>query len=82
MDRESNGGVAVFSDVLWAEEPPGGHNKLNLAKDGVEAERFLQFCLGVNFAAVVGGGDIVQKEARPATNRGEDAFCKGGEKES
>jgi hypothetical protein len=42
MNRESKGGI-VAPDVLWAEEPAGGHDELNAFKDRVEAEGCLEF---------------------------------------
>ena len=59
MDREGDSSIAISCNVLWAEEPTRGHDKLDLAKNGVEAEGLLQFCLGVDFANVVGCWDIV-----------------------
>ena len=59
MDREGDSSVAISYNVLWAKEPSRGHDKLNLAKNGVEAEGLLQFHLGVDFADVVGCWDIV-----------------------
>jgi len=41
------------------EKPSRGHDKLDLAKNGVEVEGLLQFSLGVNFADVVGCWDVV-----------------------